>query len=410
MKVAVVPIGTRGDVQPMLALAQGLRAAGHDVRVGAPPNFRAWIESLGFSFEPVGVDLQAYLREHAGSLSGNPLTIVRAARAFLAEQLRQQFVQTAKVAEGADVILGAGLQLAAPSIAEHQGIPCVGVVYAPNLLRSALHAPPFYPWQGLSPWLNRLLWRTNSWVWNGFIRGPLNVARRGHGMRPIPDIVPHLFELDILVAAESTFAPSDPAWTAKRRTVGFLYLDDPTPLDPALDAWLSDGEPPVFVGFGSMSTDDTPRVQREVMAALRALKRRVLLSAGWAGLGADGVPEGWRVIADAPHAALFPRCAAIVHHGGSGTTAQALRAGVPQVVVPHALDQFYFGERVRRLGLGSAPLPVASLRAERLRLAVEHALAIPKDRCVEAASKVDPRATVEASVRFVEAIVAARTR
>jgi len=197
-------------------------------------------------------------------------------------------------------------------------------------------------------------------------------------------------------------APRDPDWPTSWPQVGYLFLDDPKPLDPALEAWLEAGEPPVYVGFGSMSIADTARVCTEVIAAIRRTGRRGLVGAGWAGLGAKGVPTDWRVVTDAPHARLFPRCAAIVHHGGSGTTASALRAGTPQVLVPHVLDQFYFAHRLRVLGLAPAPLPVARLGAGRLARAIEQSIAEGTEARLEAARRIGASDGAGEAVRFVE--------
>ncbi len=149
-------------------------------------------------------------------------------------------------------------------------------------------------------------------------------------------------------------------------------------LDPALAAFLDDGPGPVFVGFGSMPTPDPERVVRDAGRVLGRLGLRGVVSEGLAGLSVDAEPEDGTHrllgIGSAPHDVLFPRCAVVVHHGGAGTTAAAVRAGVPQVVVPHAADQPYWGRRMADLGVAAPPIARKDLTAARLERALEVAL------------------------------------
>jgi len=166
-------------------------------------------------------------------------------------------------------------------------------------------------------------------------------------------------------------------WQGRYPYANLIYFDDPAPLDPELDAWLADGEPPLFVGFGSMSGKGTDRVEGMIAEAVAASGRRCIVGAGWAGFGAGALPPGWRVPGDAPHALLFPRTAVVVHHGGSGTTAQALRAGVPQVLLPLILDQFHHAHRRYLAGSAPRPVPMEKITAAELSRAIQAALELP---------------------------------
>jgi vancomycin aglycone glucosyltransferase len=141
-------------------------------------------------------------------------------------------------------------------------------------------------------------------------------------------------------------------------------------LPEKLDAFLRAGEPPVYIGFGSMTDPDPAAGTRLVLEAVARAGVRAVLSSGWAGLGDAPLPESVTVTGPVSHASLFRRVAAVVHHGGAGTTTTAARAGAPQILVPHVLDQFHWAERVTRLGLGPAALPRRRLRAERLADAI----------------------------------------
>src|SRR5690606_35862025 len=157
---------------------------------------------------------------------------------------------------------------------------------------------------------------------------------------------------------------------------GYLFLDEQAGWQPppALEAFLDAGEPPVYIGFGSMAGRDPEAMTALVVEALALCGRRGLLLTGWGGLHAGAVPESIFVLDAAPHSWLFPRMAAVVHHGGAGTTAEGLRAGVPAVVVPFLFDQPFWGARIEALGVGPAPIPRKQLTAARLAGAIHRAV------------------------------------
>ena len=264
------------------------------------------------------------------------------------------------------------------------------------------------PWHGMPDWMNDLLWRANRLLGDKVVRGTLNAARAGIGLPPIEEVRRHLMEeCPLVIAADEALFPPDAGWNGRYPYANFIYFDDPTPLDAELDAWLADGEPPVFVGFGSMSAEGTDRVGRIIVDAMSATGRRGIVGAGWAGLGAGSMPTGWRGVREAPHALLFPRTAAVVHHGGSGTTASALRAGVPQVLLPLILDQFHHAHRLHLAGIAPRPVPMERITAAELADAIRAALALPEGPRLAAAERLrasDGRAEI---VRRLEARVAA---
>jgi UDP:flavonoid glycosyltransferase YjiC (YdhE family) len=150
------------------------------------------------------------------------------------------------------------------------------------------------------------------------------------------------------------------------RSVGCLHPFAEEPLPPKLEAFLEAGPPPVYLGFGSMTDPDPARTTRCLLQALERAGLRAVVSEGWAGLGGGALPEGVLAIGPVSHAALFRRVAAVVHHGGAGTTTTAARAGAPQILVPHVLDQFWWARRVAELGLGPPGIPRRRMNAERL--------------------------------------------
>ena len=407
LRVVLAAVGSRGDVQPMLALAQAFAASGHVPRIAAPPNFESWIKSLGFDFAPLGVDMQVYMAEHSEGLTGNPVKMLRMASRYFNEQIPLQVQQLKSACDKADAVIYAGLAFAAPTLADHLRLPVLGVLYTSCMLPSSRHPPLSIPWHGLPDWMNDLLWRANRFLADSLARGTLNKMRADLDLPPVDHVRHHLFEdHPLVIAADEVLFPPDPLWRGRYPYANFIFFDDPAPLDAELDAWLADGAPPVFVGFGSMSGEGTDRAGRMIVEALSAIGRRCVVGAGWAGLGAGALPPGWRVVRDAPHALLFPRTAAVVHHGGSGTTAQALRAGVPQVLLPLILDQFHHAHRLHLAGIAPRPVPMEKITAAELASAIQAALDLPASPRQAAAARLrasDGRGEI---VRRVEAMVA----
>ena len=377
LHLVLATVGSRGDVQPLLALGQTLRQRGHRVLVAAPPNFAVWIQSLGFDFATLGQDMQQFLADHPDVLTGNVRRAAPLLKDYFADALPRQMHELLSICADADAIVWAGLAITAPSVAEQLGIPALGVLYSTCLVPSGLHPPPTVRWHGLPPWVNRVLWWLHDRLASSMVGQPLNQARQQAGLAPV-DLREHLLHgCDYAIAADEMLFPRDPAWPANLQRANFLFLDDPEPLSPDLDAWLQDGEPPVYLGFGSMGGPGTQRLEGLLLQALKASGRRCLIAAGWAGLGHQSLPPGWRSVAAAPHAQLFSRVAVVVHHGGSGTTAQALRAGVPQVLLPLILDQYHHAHRLYRGGLIPKPVSMERISAAQLSQSIEAALAWP---------------------------------
>jgi vancomycin aglycone glucosyltransferase len=366
MRVLLTGVGTRGDVQPVVALAVEMRRRGHDVRLCVPPNFIDWVVGLGFTATPIGIAM----RQPSGAAAQASPPTPEQVRALVEHLARDQFDATAKAAEGCDVIVAGGAhQYAARSIAERQGIPSVVAVYAPVALPSPDHAPAAEP--GGDPESNLQRWRDESRSWNDRLLERINDNRARLGLGPLTDVRSHILGEDPWLAADPLLGPL-PATPGLRVTqTGAWILPDQTPLAPALETFLAAGAPPVYVGFGSMPADQ--QTGRIVIDAVRAAGRRVVLSQGWAELGLiDGAPD-CIAIGDVNQQALFPRVATVVHHGGAGTTTTAARAGVPQVIVPMFSDQPYWASRVRALGIG-ASVARGTLSAQSLEAAVRDAL------------------------------------
>lgn len=291
--------------------------------------------------------------------------------------ITDQFKTIRAAVEGCDVIVGANAhQYAAPSVAAHRGIGCVTAVYAPVALPSTDLAPPPAPGQGApsagSPVSIEAQWKQAAKAWNERALERINKNRSELGMAPIADVLDYVLTDHTWLAADAALAPVPITPRRKIFQTGAWVLADDRPLPPDLEAFLQRGEPPIFIGFGSMPAAGS--ASRPLIAAARSAGRRVIVSKGWADLGlVDDAPD-CIAAGDVSHDLLFPRVAAIVHHGGAGTTAAAARAGVPQVITPMFSDQFYWAKRIVDLRLGST-IPHAALSDESLAGALRAVLA-----------------------------------
>jgi vancomycin aglycone glucosyltransferase len=379
MRVLLSTIGSRGDVQPLVALALHLKTLGHAVRLCVPPDFREWIESFGIAVTPIGPEIKKFAAKARGP-----------ADAPSPEQLRQmmeatiatQFETIGAAASDCDVIVAAtALQIAARSVAEKKGIPYFFAAYSATVLPSLHHSPP--PLPGEAPGLlrasaperegrpaNQQLWEQDAARFNDHFRPALNAHRVSLGLAPVDDVRSYMFTDRPWLAADPTLGPWPDVDDGVFQT-GAWILEDDRPLSSELRMFLDGGEPPIYFGFGSTAaTRDEGQV---MMQTARALGRRAIVSRGWFDLALIDHQPDCLSIGDANLHALFPRVAAIVHHGGAGTTTAAALAGTPQVVVPHRYDQHYWAARVAALGLGVAHAPI-TLTAESLTEALERSL------------------------------------
>ena len=358
MRVLLSTIGSRGDVQPLAALALELRAHGHEVRLCVPPDFREWIEGMGVAVTPIGPELRTF----APPPSAGPPDPEHGRR-LVEASVAAQFETVAAAARGCDAIVAAtALQIAARSVAERMGIRYAFAAYCPNVLPSPHHAPPPLP---AMPGLpappanasNRELWNHDAERFNAVFGAALNRHRASLGMSAVTDVRSHVFGDQPWLAADATLAPwPDPADDRVFQTGAWILADD-RPLSAELLRFLDSGEPPIYFGFGSM------RAARDLggamLEAARTVGRRAIVSRGWADLSWPADQPDCLGIDEVNQQALFRRVAAVVHHGGAGTTTAAALAGAPQVVVPQLYDQHYWAARVHELGIGTAHAPGA---------------------------------------------------
>jgi vancomycin aglycone glucosyltransferase len=364
MRVLLSTLGSRGDVQPLVALASRLKALDVQVRLCAPPDFARWVASFEIPFVPVGPPWRR-------SVAPTPQAAVPRPSPARVRQLAEsaisiQFEVLSAAARDCDVLVAlTGLQIAARSVAEKQGIPYIFAALCPAVIPSPHHPPLPLPLLGEVPAPasadNRDLWAANLRHVNDTFGAPLNALRAAVGLHPVDDVSNHIHTDQPWLAADPALAPWPDAADTTVYQPGAWLLPDERALPTELTTFLDAGEPCVYVGFGSVPAP--PGLLETALQAVRAVGCRLVVSRGWAPLSLVERAPDCVVVGEVNQQALFKGMAAVVHHGGSGTTTTAARAGTPQVVIPQVYDQHYFARRVSALGIGSAVPTVESLTA-----------------------------------------------
>jgi UDP:flavonoid glycosyltransferase YjiC (YdhE family) len=366
MRIALATEGTRGDVFPMLALAQAFQARGHDPVLCASPDFAPDAAERGIEFRPIGLSVHGFMDDQAKAIARGGLSLLWGMGSYLRDALERQFAELPDATRDADLIIGAGVQAAAGSCAELHGTPYRYVVYCPVIIESTEYAPLLCPAKPLPRWLNQILWRASRLGFNVALRPRINSFRRKLGLPPIADAYRYLLSERSVIACDRELISISANAAATTDTIRCLHPVAEAKLPSKLEAFLDAGPPPVYMGFGSMTDPNPTATTRTMLEAIERVGCRALISEGWAGLGQGALPEGVMTVGRCSHATLFRRVAAVVHHGGAGTTTTSARAGTPQILIPHLLDQYYWANRVLQLGVGPPAIRRNRLNAERL--------------------------------------------
>ncbi|WP_406239513.1 glycosyltransferase [Nocardia sp. NBC_01009] len=352
MRVLLSTYGSRGDVEPLVGLAVQLRARGAEVRVCAPPDedFAQRLAGVGVPMVPVGRSARA-LTTAAPPSSSLPQRA--------AELIASQFEAVAGAAEGCDALVATGMLPAAAgalSVAEKLGIRSVSVTFQQLTLPSPHHPPLAYAGRPFPPEVtdNRVLWDLDAQSSNALFGAALNTNRASIGLPPVDNVRDYVIGDQPWLATDPTLDPWLETPDLDVVQTGAWILPDVRPLPDELVSFLDAGAPPVYAGFGSMPMRASKDIAQVTIEAIRAQGRRALVARGWADMGLIDDRDDCFVVGEVNHQALFGRVAAVVHHGGAGTTTTATRAGAPQVVVPQATDQPYWAGRVADLGIGAA--------------------------------------------------------
>jgi sterol 3beta-glucosyltransferase len=385
MRILIFTLGSRGDVQPYLALAVGLQQAGHQVTLATSREFSQLIEDYGVGTHPVRFSVQALMQlpeTRAILRSGNPLRQFRLMQGVMNKSVEAMDDFWA-AAQDADFLVQTGTGNGGIEAASQRGLP-LAMAYVLPFPPTRAFPSFFLPLRGslgggyndlTHRLMHAMLWRslggpaTNRWrtqrlglpPWRSYAQ--MFDASRSTG-------TPWLF------GYSPSVLPKPPDWADYHHVTGYWFLDPPPGWQPSADLlrFLEASPPPVYVGFGSLGDVKPERVTRLVLRALALSGQRGVLLTGWDGVTRETAPANVFYINDVPHAWLFPQMAAVVHHGGAGTTGAGLRAGVPSILTPLAGDQLAWADRVVELGVGPRAAPMKRLTAEKLAQAIDTAV------------------------------------
>lgn len=367
-------------MQPIVALGMGLRDAGYSVRIVTLDSFKDMVLDNGLDFWPVRGDAQQIVQEMMVRHGANTnfLQMYKGVmRSFggIVDDYIEAFSNEAL--QDSDAILS---QLPGNffgyDMAEALGVPYIALSVIPQE-RTAAYPIALLP-NRFSPgrWWNRLSYGiATQLAWRPFY-GPINRFRGQLGLMKTPFLWGNTRkDVPVLQGFSEHVVPTEAEWGERVRTTGYWVLDEPEwEPSPELTQFLEAGSPPIYIGFGSMPVPDPRQTTQLILKALAESKQRTVLSAGWARLGREELPEHIFLLDYAPHSWLFPKMGGIVHHGGTGTTGAALRSGVPSVVIPFTVDQPFWSERSRALGVGPAPIPFQKLTATKLAKTIRQLL------------------------------------
>ncbi|GLE59242.1 glycosyltransferase [Mycobacteroides chelonae] len=415
MKFVLASYGTRGDIEPCVAVGRELLRRGHDVQMAVPPDLIAFVEAAGPTAVAYGPDLQAVLDAHRDFWTHffrnfwKVRDLIRMRREAVEPFLQcwKDIVATlTSLAQGADVLFtGVNFEDAAGNVAEYYDIPLATLHFFP--LRANGRFLPFLP----AP-LGRLTMRLGEWLaWQnakkveGVQRGELALPR---ATAPSPWRITARGSLEIQAYDRVCFPGLAEEWAeheGRRPFVGALTLDLPTDFDDEVASWVATGTPPIFFGFGSLPVESAAQTLAMISSACEELGERALVCSAGSDFSQVLSAENIKVVDAMNYSAVFPVCRAVVHHGGTGTTAAGLRAGVPTLILSTDLDQTLWGTRVKRLKVGTA----RRFSTTTAKTLVTDLRTILEPHCVDRAREVATRMTrpaesVMAAADFVEGL------
>ena len=414
MKITIIAPGSRGDVQPYVALGTGLRAAGHTVCVLTTHDFQSLVTSYGLEFVGIGGSAEAQAQQQMQGLveQGNVLKILASTGRGARQMAHQAAVSGLAASQDSDLLVGGlgGLAVGL-ALAEKLDIPFVQAYLLPFTPTGAFPSILMpLPEIRLPTWANRMSHRaTQQMMWQ-MLRGADTRARtevlrlpRAPFWGPLGSLQRH--KHPILYGYSPHVVPRPADWPDFIHVTGYWFLEPAAGWNPPADLvqFLEGGPPPVYIGFGSMLSRDPQATTDLVVQALARSGRRGVLYGGWGGLQKARLPETVYMTSSLPHSWLFPRMAAVVHHGGAGTTAAALQAGVPSIVTPFFGDQPFWGQRVHALGAGPRPISRQRLTVDSLAEAIQRA--VSDTRMQQRAAELGKRIRAENGTARATAII-----
>jgi sterol 3beta-glucosyltransferase len=408
MRIAIHTLGTRGDVQPYIALARGLKTRGHEVQLAAPIQFSGLVAEHGVRFRGLPAEFLALLNTAEGkaAVAGGKgfsagLKLLKEVRPLMRNLLDAEWQMANDFSP--DLIVYHPKSIAAPHIAGSLGVPHVLASPVPGLTPTSAFPSPLLPFSSLGPF-NRVSHLPAVHAAELLFARELKAWRQSTPV--LDDRMKRKPLSGTLYAYSPAVLPKPNDWGPDVLVTGYWFLDEPGwQADPALRAFLDAGPPPVYFGFGSMPGIEPEKLTGMILDALEKTGKRGLLAVGSGAMSLGKMSDRAFFLKSAPHDVLLPRISAAVHHGGAGTTAASLRAGLPTQIIPFFGDQPFWGRRVASLGAGPAPLDRKTLNAGRLAqslIAMDDPTMRSRAKALGAAIQMD--LGIEAAIDFLESV------
>jgi vancomycin aglycone glucosyltransferase len=339
MKVAIVILGTRGDVQPMIALATGLINKGHEVIIYAPAENESLAATYNCPFVAFGPEIRKKIKENPESQKGGVAVKIspKQGKKIVLDQINL----LPEILKGVDILLGAGIVVGLQTVADILHIPYRLVAFYPVILGTTKD----------DPLKNRMMFGFGRKAMNLMMKGYINKARANYGLPPVMDIWKHWMGENVILACDKELNEAREGVSFSFIQTGFMMLPSKNELSANVEAFLNSGKPPVYIGFGSNPVANPEKYTAMFEQVRNTTGQRLIISKGWADLPEQNT-SGILYVDELPFDLLFPRLVAIVYHGGTGTMAVAARAGIPQAVFPFMGDQFDNRKQIVKLGLG----------------------------------------------------------
>jgi vancomycin aglycone glucosyltransferase len=394
MKIACVILGTRGDVQPMVALATGLMKKGHEVIICAPPENEELVRQYNCRFESFGPNLKKAVNENPEKQKGGVAATIslKEGKKLIADQINL----LPPIIKGMDLVLGAGIVIGVQTAADIVKAPYRLVAFYPILLGTTKD----------DPLKNRIMFGFGRSMMNLIIKGFINKNRKRLGLLPIKDVWSHWVGENVIIACDKEIITARDGVAFPFTQTGFMLLPSKNSLPENVEAFLSSGKPPVYIGFGSNPIVSGEKYSQMFEKVREATGQRFIVSKGWANLPATDSPD-ILYVDEIPFEFLFPRLAAVIYHGGTGTLATVARAGIPQAAFPFIADQFMNRDQIVKLGLGPKTCDFKEMTAESISSAISECITNDtyKKNAAEMSERLKDANGIDLTVQLIEKIL-----
>jgi vancomycin aglycone glucosyltransferase len=390
MKIACVILGTRGDVQPTLALAKGLIDRGHKVTICAPPENEDLVSGVNCQFIPFGPNVKKALDNPNRQKGGVAIKITPGEAKML---INDQINLLPKMLDGSDLILGVGIVLGVHTAADILKIPYRFLIYYPIILGTTSD----------DPLKDRMMFGLGRSMINLFIKGFINKHRAKFSLPPIKDTWSHWLGEKVIVACDPELNRAREGVSFHFAQTRFMLLPSQKRLSQNVIDFCNSGKPPVYIGFGSNPIAKTEKFKQIFEKVKEYTNQRLIISKGWADLPENNSSD-ILYVDEMPFDQLFPRLAAVIYHGGTGTMAEISRAGIPQAAFPFMADQFANRDNIVKLGLGPKTCNFKQMTAESISFAIKECITnnIYKTNALDLSIRLNKSNGTDLTIRLIE--------